>query len=80
MNGIDINPLTGESLGRMGMGPCRKNFVMPKELDTKLTANFMNGKASLKLPKRGIVLPAELIGKNPSTVIVIANEMWTLIL
>ena len=44
-NGKDTSPLIGESLGRMGIGPCRKNFDMPNELATMLIVNVIKGRA-----------------------------------
>ena len=62
IKGSDINPLIGESLGRTGIGPCRKNFVMPNELALKLIIKEINGRAWLKLVKEGTVYPAEFCG------------------
>ena len=45
MNGRDIKPLIGESLVRSDIGPCRKNFAIPKELAKMLTVNDMRGRA-----------------------------------
>ena len=47
IKGSDMSPLTGESFGRIGMGPCKKNFVMPKELATILMANLILNKLTL---------------------------------
>ena len=49
INGSDMSPLTGESLGRIGMGPCKKNLVMPNELATILITRVIKGRACLKL-------------------------------
>ena len=51
IKGRDISPLTGESFGRRGIGPWRKNFVMPKELAHKLIIKLIRGSAWLKLVK-----------------------------
>ena len=61
-NGRDTIPLRGEVLGIMGIGPERKNFVIPNELRKKLVINLINGRASLKLLKDGIVFPALSLG------------------
>ena len=45
INGTDTRPLIGESLGRIGIGPWRKNFDMPNELATMLIVNVIKGRA-----------------------------------
>ena len=62
IKGSDINPLIGESLGRTGIGPWIKNFVMPNELALKLIIKVINGMAWLKVVKEVIVYPAEFCG------------------
>ena len=36
MNGMERTPDRGESLGRTGIGPFKKNFDIPNELESKL--------------------------------------------
>ena len=62
MNGRDMRPLIGESFGRIDIGPWRKNFVMPKELATKLIIREIKGRAWLISVNDVIVYPAEFIG------------------
>ena len=45
MNGSDMSPLRLESLGSMGKGPWRKNFVIPNELETILITRVIRGRA-----------------------------------
>lgn len=59
MKGRDINPLRGESFGRICIGPVRKNLVMPNELAVKLIIRVINGSAWPKLAKEFTVYPAE---------------------
>ena len=76
--GRDTIPLRSESFGRIGIGPQRKNLVIPKELVIKLMTNVIKGRAWLMSLNEVAVYPEGLIGKNPSTAKVMANETWTL--
>ena len=49
--GSDIIPFTGASLGRMGNGPLRKNWVMPNELAKKLITKVIKGSAWSRLER-----------------------------
>ena len=62
MNGRDIRPLMGKFLGRIDIGPWRKNFVMPNELAHKLITRETKGRAWLKSVNDVIVYPAEFFG------------------
>ena len=44
-NGRDIRPLAGWFLGSIGIGPDKKNFVIPKELAQMLRINVIKGRA-----------------------------------
>ena len=48
IKGSDMGLLTGESFERIGMGPCKKNLVMPNELATILLTRVIKGRACLK--------------------------------
>ena len=61
-NGMDISPLIGESFGRMGTGPDRKNLLIPKALAAILVTNVIKGRAWLKSLNEVIVYPAEFFG------------------
>ena len=61
-NGRDISPLIGESFGRMGTGPDKKNLLILKALAAMLITNVIKGRAWLKSLNEGIVNPAELFG------------------
>ena len=60
--GRDISPLIGESFGRMGTGPDKKNLLIPKALAAILRTNVIKGRAWLKSLNEVIVYPAELFG------------------
>ena len=45
IKGSDMSPLKGESFGRIGMGPRKKNLVMLKELATILITREIKGRA-----------------------------------
>mgnify|MGYP006864184434 CR=1 FL=1 len=60
--GRDISPLIGESFGRMGTGPYKKNLVIPKALAAILITNVITGRAWLKSLNEVIVCPAEFFG------------------
>ena len=62
INGSDINPFMGESFERIGVGPWKKNLLIPNELEIMLTIRVNNGRACFKLEKDIIVNPAEEIG------------------
>ena len=42
----DIIPARGYSFDKKGMGPSRRNFVIPNELDSTLVMKEINGIAS----------------------------------
>ena len=46
--GIEKSPLKAEFFGRNGMGPDKKNFVMPKDEAKRLIINDIRGKAELR--------------------------------
>ena len=60
--GRDISPLIGESFGRMGTGPDKKNLLIPKALAAILITNVIKGRAWLKSLNEVIVYPAEFFG------------------
>ena len=60
--GRDISPLIGESFGRMGTGPDKKNLLIPKALAAILITNVIKGRAWLKSLKEVIVYPTEFFG------------------
>ena len=62
MNGRDMRPFIGESLGTMEIGPWRKNLVMPNELAHKLIIREIKGSAWLTSVNDVIVYPAEFFG------------------
>ena len=55
--GRDTSPLRGESLGRIFIGPCKKYFVMPKELAIMLMHNVIRGRAWVIDWKEEILYP-----------------------
>ena len=48
-NGNDKRPATGASVGRMGIGPTKKNLAVPKELAPRLKKNDIMGHAWVML-------------------------------
>ena len=60
--GGDISLLIGESFGRMGTGPDKKNLLIPKALAAILITNVIRGRAWLKSLNEVIVYPAEFFG------------------
>ena len=60
--GRDISPLMGESCGRMGTGPDKKNLLIPKALAAILITNVITGRAWLKSLNDVIVYPKEFFG------------------
>ena len=60
--GRDTSPLRGESLGRIFIGPCKKYFVMPKELAIILMHNVIRGRAWVIDWKEEILNPSEFVG------------------
>ena len=61
-NGRDMSPFIGESLGRMGIGPDKKNLLIPKELAAILMANVIKGWTWLMSSNELIVNPAGFLG------------------
>ena len=57
-----MRPDKGESLGRKGIGPFRKNFDIPNELENKLKRKVPTGRASLRVLKVVIVSPSSFFG------------------
>ena len=45
MKGSDKRPATGASVGRIGIGPTKKNLAVPNELASKLDKNDKIGHA-----------------------------------
>ena len=45
MKGKEISPLSAESFGRIEIGPCKKNFVLPNELVIILDISVIKGRA-----------------------------------
>ena len=77
-NGSDNNPFNGAFFGRNDIGPLKKNFVIPNELENTLKIKVMRGSISLGWLKMESVLPVyTLLGKNPSVANRIANEVFT---
>ena len=62
INGMDMRPDRGESLGRKWIGPFKKNFDIPNELANKLKRKVPTGRASLKVLNVDIVLPNSSFG------------------
>ena len=76
-NGSDNNPFKGAFFGRNDIGPLKKNFAIPNELENTLKIKVMRGSISLGWVKMDFVLPILLLGKNPSVANRIANEVFT---
>ena len=76
-NGNDNNPFKGAFFGRKTIGPLKKNFVIPNELESTLKIKVMRGNTSLGCLKMEIVRPRSVLGKNPSVTNRIASEMFT---
>ena len=47
MKGSDKRPAPGASVGRIGIGPTKKNLAVPNELESKLKKNDRMGNASV---------------------------------
>ena len=62
MKGRDIIPFKSESLGRIDIGPRRKHFVIPIELDIILITKDKRGRDWLILSNQLRVNPDELRG------------------
>ena len=77
INGMDNRPFKAEFLGKKGIGPVRKNLLMPKEEVNTLKRNVKRGRAELKSSKAEMVFPISFFGKNPSVVNRIASEILT---
>ena len=54
-NGSDNNPFNGAFFGRNDIGPLKKNFVIPNELENTLKIKVMRGSISLISLKLEIV-------------------------
>ena len=62
MKGMDRRPDKGESFGRKGIGPFKKNLDIPNELANKLKRNVPSGSASLNVLTDDIELPHSSFG------------------
>ena len=62
MKGMDRKPDKGESFGRNGIGPFKKNLDIPNELANKLKRNVPRGRASLNVLNEDIVRPNSSFG------------------
>ena len=76
-NGSDNNPFKGAFFGRNDIGPLKKNFAIPNELENTLKIKVMRGSISLGWLKMESVLPIAFLGKNPSVANRIANDVLT---
>ena len=75
--GIENSPLTADSLVINWMGPARKNFDIPNDVEKMLNTNVISGKAEFKSCGSDIVSPPSFFGKNPSVANNIDREMLT---
>ena len=49
IKGNDKRPANGASVGRIGIGPTKKNLAVPKELEARLRKNDIMGHAWVML-------------------------------